>query len=138
MYSSRVVLLISSLWFAQAGLAVTPELTSENSSTFQNYCSNIEFVLDDNKPTLQAVCLKDDGKFDTSTLTLDNIGNVNGVLTEADGASTFQQSCGNIQIQVDGPFVTLTAICFNSAGQPVSTSYDLNGISSDNGQLGQQ
>lgn len=137
MYSNKWFLAFGGLWLAQAGLAAIPELTSENSSTFQNYCSNIEFLLDDNKPTLQAVCPKDDGKFITSTLTLENIGNVDGVLTEADGNSTFQQSCGNIQIQVDGPFVTLTAVCFNTSGQPVSTSYDLNGISVDDGQLTQ-
>lgn len=106
-------------------------------STFQNYCSEIQFIFKDNKPTLSAVCRNDDNKFNTSTLTLDGIDNVNGTLTASEGTSSFQNSCGDIEIMVDGPYVTLTANCFNDGGEVISTSFPLENISSNNGQLKQ-
>jgi hypothetical protein len=68
------------------------------------------------------------------------IGNQNGRLTQGSGPSTFQQSCGNIQILVvdNGPNVTLSAICRTTSGNSVPTSLSLNNITNINGNLEQR
>jgi hypothetical protein len=66
------------------------------SSTFQNTCSNIAYAYASGQPTLQAVCLNASGSASPSSLVLQGIGNSNGKLVQGSGASTFQQSCGNI------------------------------------------
>lgn len=106
-------------------------------TTFQNSCSNIQFAYAKNQPTIQAVCLKADGATNSTSLVLKGISNNNGILTQGTGASSFQKSCGNIQIQVDGPNTTLTAICATSSGQSNSTSLPLRGIDNHNGTLTQ-
>ncbi len=104
-------------------------------STFQNSCSQIAFVYSNNQPTLQAVCLKADGTANSTSLVLQGIGNQNGTLVQGSGASTFQKSCGNIEIQVSGANVTLTALCRTSSGASNPTSLPLNNIGNNNGTL---
>jgi hypothetical protein len=108
-------------------------------STFQNSCSNIAFAYQDNQPTLKATCLTRSGSPQPSTLVLQGISNQNGRLVQGTGASTFQQSCGNIQIVVsaDGRTVTLSAICGTGSGGSNVTSLPLQGISNQNGTLTQ-
>ena len=119
-----------------AGIAVTPAL-AEN--TFQNTCSEIHFAYDGNNATLKAVCLRANGTANPTSLTLQGISNQNGKLTQGTGASTFQQSCGNIQILVNnGPVVTLSALCRTTSSSSVATSLSLNNISNNNGTLAQQ
>lgn len=108
-------------------------------STFQGTCSNIQFVYANNQPTLSATCLRADGSAAPSTLTLQGISNQNGNLTQGTGASSFQKSCGNIQINVssNGSQVTLSALCRNGGGGANPTSLPLNGIGNNNGRLTQ-
>ena len=73
-----------------------------------------------------------------TSLILQGISNQNGKLTHGSGNSTFQMSCGNIQILVDGPSVTLSAICRTTSGSATPTSLSLNNISNNNGNLVQQ
>jgi hypothetical protein len=129
--SKRVALavLLSAL-FASAAFAA---------SNFQNTCSNISFAYGSgNAPTLQAVCLTASGSPNTTSLVLAGISNQNGKLVQGGGASTFQQSCGNIQIVVNSTSqVSLTAYCRTSGGSSNSTSLALNNISNSNGTLTQ-
>ncbi len=108
-------------------------------STFQGTCSNIQFVYANNQPTLSAVCLRSNGTSNPTTLTLQGISNQGGNLVQGSGASTFQQSCGNIQINVssNGSQVTLSALCRTSGGSINATSLPLNGIGNNNGTLSQ-
>lgn len=106
-------------------------------STFQNTCSEIHFAYSGNQATLAAVCLRANGTANPTSLTLQGISNQNGTLTQGGGASTFQQSCGNILINVNGANVTLTALCRTVAGSSNATSLPLNNISNNNGNLTQ-
>ncbi len=108
-------------------------------SSFQNSCSNIEFAYGNGSDaTLKAVCLQSDGRAVPASLTLQGISNQNGKLTQGSGASSFQQSCGNIQILVGGGGdVTLSAVCRTSSGSPNETSLSLDGINNENGVLTQ-
>lgn len=114
--------LVSSSALAQAG-------------PFQYSCSNIGFGIDDNQPALTAVCRTDDGKFKPAFLILQGISNVNGSLTQGEGKSTFQETCGNMQVLVDGPYVSLSAICRTEKGEYGSTSLSLTGITNNDGKL---
>lgn len=107
-------------------------------STFPYTCSNIGFAYSGNSATLQAVCLQANGAPHATSLTLMGISNQNGHLTQGSGASTFQQSCGSIKIDTDGPVVTLSAYCRMSSGSSTSTSLSLNNIGNNNGNLVQQ
>ena len=105
-------------------------------STFQNTCSNISFAYVNNQATLQATCLRANGTANPSSLTLVGISNQNGQLVQSGtGASTFQQSCGNIQISASGSGATLSALCRTSSGSSVSASIPLTGIGNNNGSL---
>lgn len=129
MYKRLIMVLFLVYSFAEAASAA---------NTFQNSCSNIEFAYaNGSDATLKAVCLQADRRAVPASLTLKGISNQNGKLTHGDGASSFQQSCGSIQILVDGPDVTLSAICSNSRGQALETSLPLRNISNDNGKLSQ-
>lgn len=122
---------------AAAMLAATA-ISANAANTYQNTCSNISFIYSGNNAALQAVCLRANGTPNPTTLILQGISNQNGVLTQGSGASTFQQSCGNIQIIITGPNSTLSAICRTSGGGANSTSLSLNNISNNNGTLQQQ
>jgi hypothetical protein len=118
-----------------ASLAVSPAF-AEN--TFQNTCSEIRFAYDGNNATIKAMCLRANGTANATSLTLQGISNQNGKLTQGTGPSTFQQSCGNIQILVNnGPNATLSALCRTTSGSSVATSLSLNNISNNNGNLQQ-
>jgi hypothetical protein len=119
-----------------AGLAATPAL-AENS--YQNTCSEIRFAYQGSNATLQAVCLKQDGTPNATSLVLQGISNQNGKLTQGTGPSTFQKSCGNIQILTgNSPNTTLSALCRTTSGSSMPTSLSLNNIANNNGTLVQQ
>jgi hypothetical protein len=107
-------------------------------SSFQNTCSQINFAYSGIAPTLTAICLTVAGTPHPSRLVLQGISNQNGTLTYSGGASTFQRSCGNIQIVVNNAStVTLTALCRTMAGRSNPTSLPLDNISNNNGNLTQ-
>lgn len=122
------------LTLAALALASTPSFAA---SSFQNTCSNITFAYVSNQAALQAVCLRADGSANPSTLVLQGIGNNNGNLVQGGGPATFQQSCGNIRINVDGANVTLAAYCRTVGGSSNATSLPLNNIGNNNGTLQQ-
>ena len=114
--------------------AMSPALAT---STFPFTCSEIRFAYSGSNATIQAVCLKADGTPNATSLVLQGISNENGKLSQGSGPSTFQKSCGTIQILVDGPNVTLTAQCRTTSGMSNPTSLPLNNISNNNGTLTQ-
>ena len=128
MYKKLIIVLFLAYGFASAASAA---------NTFQNSCSNVEFAYaNGTQATLKAVCLQADGRAVPASLELKGISNENGKLTHSSGdASSFQQSCGSIQILVDGPDVTLAAICRNNRGEGIETSLPLRNIGNDNGRL---
>jgi hypothetical protein len=129
---------------ALVSLVATPAVAGGN--TFQNTCSEIHFAYQGNNPTIQAVCLRANGTASETSLVLQGISNQNGQLTQGTSASTFQQSCGNMQLVIGTPQistggradVTLTAFCRNTSGYSVPTSLPLNNIVNINGTLVQQ
>ena len=108
-------------------------------STFQNSCSQIMFVFNaSGQPVVQATCNTSAGTPHATSLVITGISNQNGALKSTGGASTFQQSCGNIQIQVvNSSTVNLTGLCRASDGSSMSASIGLN-IGNNNGNLQQQ
>ena len=115
--------------------AFVPPIAFAADSGFQNTCSNIGFAYENNQAALKAVCLREDGTATPASLLLQGISNQNGELKQGSGASTFQQSCGNIQILVDGPDVTLSALCRTTSGSSNPTSLPLTGIRNQDGKL---
>jgi hypothetical protein len=115
-------------------MAVSPAFAE---STFPFTCSEIAFAYSGSNATIKAVCLKQDGNPNATSLTLQGIGNENGMLKQGSGPSTFQKSCGDIRVIVNGPNVLLAAQCRTSAGQSNATSMSLNNISNNNGNLTQ-
>lgn len=118
-------------------LTVALAATAFAGSNFQNTCSEIEFAYGSgNSATITAKCLNASGNAVSASLTLNGISNQNGKLVQGSGSSSFQQSCGNIQIQVvDTSNVNLTAFCRTSSGSSNSTSLALNGINNQDGKL---
>lgn len=104
-------------------------------STFQYSCSNIDFAYSGNDAAVTAVCLRRDGSPNKTQVLIKGISNQDGKLVQGSGPSSFQQSCGNIQIEVDGPYVTLSALCRTMSGSSNETSIPLEGISNQNGNL---
>ena len=128
----RNTLLISALLFSTV---VGTAIAGTGNSTFQQTCSNINFAYSGNSPTIQAVCLTMAGTPHSTSLVIQGISNQNGNLTNSGGTSSFQQSCGNIQIGVTTSSATLTAFCRTTSGSSNSTSIPLTGISNSNGNL---
>ena len=105
-------------------------------SGFQNTCSNITFAYNAaSQAVLNAMCLRADGSANGTSLTLTGIGNNNGNLVQGGGASTFQKSCGNIQVTANPQGATLSALCRNSGGGSNPSSLPLNNIGNNNGNL---
>jgi hypothetical protein len=133
----------SSAFFIVAILATAAATPSKAESSFQNSCSQIGFVYDlsaAGAPTLKATCLTTGGGTMAASLVLKGISNENGYLTR--GAlttnSTFQQTCGNIHIDViDTEFVRLAAFCKENDGTYRYTTLGLNNITNVNGTLQQ-
>jgi CVNH domain len=117
-----------------AAVAATPALAA---SSFQLTCSNITFAYSRDEPAIDAMCLRENGTPNQTSLILKGIGNNNGNLTQSSGGSTFQQSCGNILIEVDIPGATLVAFCREVNGSFKRTTLPLNNISNNNGLLTQ-
>jgi hypothetical protein len=116
-----------------AVVAATPVFAA---SSFQNTCSNISFMYSGNNAALEAECLRANGTPNKTSLILPGISNQNGVLVQGSGASTFQESCGNIMINaVNFTEVTLSAFCRKVDGSFNHTSVPLNNISNENGVL---
>ena len=125
------------LFAATAAVLLATPAFADN--TYQNTCSNIAFAYSGNDAAITAVCLKADGTPNATKLILKGISNQNGKLTQGTGASTFQKSCGNIQIIIgNSPNTTLSALCRMSNGSSIATSLSLNGIGNNNGNLVQQ
>ncbi|MBS0245311.1 MAG: cyanovirin containing protein [Proteobacteria bacterium] len=121
---------------ALLALTAAPALAD---NSYQNTCSNIAFAYSGNDAALTAVCLRADGTPNATKLILQGISNQNGKLTQGSGPSSFQKSCGNIQILVsNGPNTTLSALCRTTSGSSSATSLSLNGIGNNNGNLVQQ
>ena len=125
------------LLVATAAVLVAGPALADN--TYQNTCSNIAFAYSGNDAAITAVCLRADGTPNATKLILQGISNQNGKLTQGTGPSTFQKSCGNIQILVgNGPNSTLSALCRMTNNMSTATSLSLNGIANNNGNLVQQ
>jgi hypothetical protein len=116
-------------------VAATTVAASAQTSSFQFTCSNIDFAYSGNDAAVTAVCLRRDGTPNKTQVLIKGISNQDGKLVQGSGASSFQKSCGNIQIEVDGPYVTLSALCRTMSGRSNETSIPLGGISNQNGQL---
>ena len=128
-------MLNKSVLYLSAVLAALFMSSANAASSFQYTCSNIGFSYVNADATLQAVCLRSDGTPHSSTLVLKGISNQNGKLVQGGGSSTFQQSCGSIEILVAGGSVKLAAMCRTRSGSFNSTTLALNGISNNNGTL---
>lgn len=114
----------------------TAAFADGHGSTFQQTCSNYSFVYLGTEAGIKATCLKSDGTPNETQTTIDGIGNDDGHLVNSGGASTFQQSCGSIQIKPSGPnAVILHATCRMADGQSLSTSIEIGGISNNDGVL---
>jgi hypothetical protein len=105
-------------------------------SSFVNSCSNYGFTYSGNDAALEAVCLTNKNTPHQTTLKLLGISNQNGMLAYANNgqASSFQTSCGSIDIFAEGPYVTLSASCKSSSGYN-ETSLQLNNINNQDGNL---
>jgi hypothetical protein len=137
---SKLFKMTSALALAAAGLGSTAMLgiaTPAAAATgFQNTCSNITFAYaSGSQAAVNAMCLKADGSANGSSLVLNGIGNDNGNLVQGGGASTFQKSCGNIQITANAQGATLSALCRTGSGASKATSLPLNNIGNNNGSL---
>lgn len=133
---SRTTLLLAALSMTCASTAVAVPGTALAASGFQNTCSNIAFAYSANgQATLTATCLRADGSPNSSSLVLNGIGNQNGNLVQGSGSSSFQKSCGNIQITANAQGANLTALCRTSSGGSNATSLPLNNIGNNNGTL---
>lgn len=124
-----VLALLATLFLANSAQAQGP------ASSFQLTCSNIHFAYQDNDAAINAVCLRADGTPNSTSILIKGVSNQNGKLTMSGGASSFQQSCGSIQVLVDGPDVTLYAQCRTMRGNFLESSLPILGISNQNGVL---
>jgi hypothetical protein len=107
-------------------------------SSFQGTCSGISFGYGSggSGAMLNAWCLQSNGVAHQTSLAIRGIGNSNGSLVASGtGASTFQQSCGNITITANASGATLSALCRTSSGAINSSSVALTGIKNNNGNL---
>lgn len=130
----------SALALAAAGLGSTAMIgiatPAAAASGFQNTCSNITFAyVAGSQAAVNAMCLRADGSANGTSLILIGIGNNNGTLVQSGGASTFQKSCGNIQITANAQGATLSALCRDGGGNSRATSIPLNNIGNNNGNL---
>jgi hypothetical protein len=120
--------------FALTTLVAVPSFAA---SSFQLTCSNIAFAYSGNAPALDATCLRSNGTPHQSSLILMGISNQNGHLTQGSGASTFQESCGNILVNVSTGGATLEAYCRTTTGSFEQTQLPLDNISNQDGNLTQ-
>jgi hypothetical protein len=128
--------LISAAVLLAAAFAAAP---ASANSTFPYTCSNSSFQWSAaGQATIASTCLQANGAPHATSLVLMGISNQNGRLTQGTGASTFQQSCGSIQLITNGPVVTLSAYCRMSNGSSTSTSISINNVGNNNGNLVQQ
>ena len=136
---SRFIKMTSALSLALAGLGsaamVGVATPAAAASGFQNTCSNIAFAYNAaGQATITATCLRANGSPNATSVVLTGLSNQNGNLTQGGGASTFQQSCGNIQVVANAQSATLTALCRTGSGSSNATSAPLN-LGNNNGNL---
>lgn len=131
---NRIASTFAATAIAIGSLAVaTPVFAA--ASSFQNSCSNIDFVYEGDNAALSATCLRANGTPNPSVVLIGGISNQNGQLTASGGASSFQKSCGNIQVQVQEGQVFLTALCRTTNGSSQPSKIELQDISNQNGVL---
>src|ERR1700743_2177440 len=131
----KKVILASAFALTFAALAAP----ASANSTFPFTCSNTSFQWSTSgQATIASTCLQANGMPHATSLVLMGISNQNGRLTQGSGNSTFQQSCGSIQIIANGPVVTLSAYCGATNGQSDATSLSINNVGNNNGNLVQQ
>ncbi|MEG4034163.1 CVNH domain-containing protein [Microcoleus sp. S36b_A4] len=109
-------------------IAIPAHSTSQG-STYPKTCENISI----NEDVLSAQCRKIDGSLNSTSIKLEGIENINGIL-EFHGlgkASTYQNTCNNISINRD----VLSAQCRKRDGSLNSTSIKLEGIENTSGSL---
>jgi len=111
-----------SLW------AASSSAQAQAPSSFQKSCTNITV----SGVTLQANCRKVDGTWDSTSIQIIGIENINGVL-KVTGASpsSYQKTCRDIGINGD----VLMATCQKVDGSWQDTSLEIPGIANINGVL---
>jgi hypothetical protein len=134
--SKLINLLGVAVTVAASTAAIAVASPASAASGFQNTCSNISFGYNAaSAATLNAMCLRADGSANGSSLVLTGIANQNGKLVQGSGASSFQKSCGNIQITANAGGATLSALCRGPGGSSSATSLPLNNVGNNNGNL---
>jgi hypothetical protein len=108
--------------------AASSSAQAEAPSSFQKSCTNITV----SGATLQANCRKVDGTWDSTSIEIMGIENINGVL-KVTGASpsSYQKTCRDIGINGD----VLMATCQKVDGSWQGTSLEVPGIANINGVL---
>jgi hypothetical protein len=101
---------------------------ADTPSSFQKSCTNITV----SRATLQAQCRKIDGTWNSTSIEITGIENINGVL-KVTGASpsSYQKTCRDIGINGD----VLMATCQKVDGSWQGTSLEVPGIANINGVL---
>ncbi len=100
-------------------------------SSYQNTCSNTGFVFSGADAALTGTCLRRDGSPNKTTLIIKGVSNKDGILTQGEGASSFQKSCGSIQIKRG----VLSANCRMRNAMFRASSLVLPDIANINGEL---
>ena len=105
-------------------------------STFQNSCRNIELHTDSDEVAIHAECRTRNGDYNATAIELLGISNEYGTLRgRGDSASSFQNSCRNVQIRFNAQDVDIAAICEDGKGGEKNTSISLQDIENNDGNL---
>lgn len=120
-------------------LALQTQSASAQSSSFQRSCVNVYMEVDQfGTPVMAADCYVSGAStaaLNFSTLPINGIENRFGVLTQVGGFSTFQNSCGDYQLDVRQDSVWLGAWCGNGRGEDLFTWIEVMDIHNQSGWL---
>ncbi|REG28819.1 CVNH domain-containing protein [Archangium gephyra] len=110
---------------------------SIGSSSFQRTCSNIAYEQKNGVPTLKASCENGTQQPVSSSLVLKGIQNSDGDLSLGVLESSFQKTCNDskVALAADKSRVLLSASCKTKQGTMKPTTFVLDGIKNQNGQL---